>query len=527
MKIKGMAAALLCLLACVWPASGGHPDEALQLLVARYLAASSVDADARLKEIYKTQPDIEKLYDAVARGPEYSDAYKTALDWNAEQGFWYKRILCRDGIERYVSFLLPEKYDPATRAPVLIYLYPTFRLGSGLHVKASWGGWQEWAREEGAILMALSQNDAQWIDDAGARALLEGFEFAKHHFNVDENRVFVTGASEGGSGCFLLAQAAPTAFAGLLPLGGSPVELEARAAGHFPGNYRNARLFATNGPGDRFTPSTDLNMYREALLKNAPASQWRVADRLGEAQEPPAALRAEMAAFMKTAVRDPLPKRIDWECGPNLEWPEAYWLRVLRLHSNAGGGELPPLAAPVMSPRLGINVEPVDGGGLRIRNVVEGGAADAAGLHRDDIMLDIDGQAMNTVQDLISLLESQEDMERRVEVNFRSTSGVFSAQVTLKRRATFVRPEGCARVVAEADGNRIAIQSNGVATLRLCLSPDMFDLSQPVVVTVNGAERFAEIVHPDPDFLLRDARARRDRSLRYAAAITVTIPESK
>lgn len=527
MKFRGMAAALVCLLAWVWMVRGGNPDEPVYDLVARYLAASSVDADACLKNIYASHPQIQKLYDAVKRGPEYDDSYKTNLDWNAEQGFWYKRILCKDGIERYVSFLLPANYDPPARAPMLIYLYPTFRLGSGLHVKASWGGWQEWAQAEGAILMALSQNDAQWIDDAGARALLEGIEFSRLHFNIDENRVFVTGASEGGSGCFLLAQAAPTPFAGLLPLGGSPAELETRASGHFPGNYNNSRLFAINGQGDRFTPSPDLNVYRETLLKNAPASQWRIVDNLGEAPEPPAAVRAEMAAFMKTAVRDPLPGRIDWECGPNLEWPEAFWLRVLRLNPKAGRGELPAPAAPVLSPRFGINVEPVDGGGLRIRNVVEGGAADAAGLHRDDILLDIDGREMNTLQDLITLLESQEEMERKVEVNFRSASGLFSTQVTLKRRATFARPAGSARVIAEAAGNRIEIHSVGVATLRLCISPDMFTLSQPVVVVVNGEERFAEIVHPDPDFLLRDARARRDRSTPYAAAVTIPIPDSK
>ncbi len=73
-------------------------------------------------------------------------------------------------------------------------------------------------------------------------------------------------------------------------------------------------------------------------------------------------------------------------------------------------------------------------------------------------------------------------------------------------------------------GNRIAIQCSGVRALTLLLSPEVLDLDQPIVVTVNGVERHNAVVPRNLDCLLRWAASDDDPSQLYAAELKLDIP---
>lgn len=73
-------------------------------------------------------------------------------------------------------------------------------------------------------------------------------------------------------------------------------------------------------------------------------------------------------------------------------------------------------------------------------------------------------------------------------------------------------------------GNRISVQASGVRALTLLLSPEVFDLDQPILVTINGVERFAAVVPRSLDCLLRWAAADDDPSQLFAAELKLEIP---
>ena len=69
----------------------------------------------------------------------------------------------------------------------------------------------------------------------------------------------------------------------------------------------------------------------------------------------------------------------------------------------AGGLQLRVEASPEAAPSLGVVVQP-ENRGMRIRSIVPGGAADRAGLSRDDLLIDIDDQSLAT-EDLATRLK--------------------------------------------------------------------------------------------------------------------------
>jgi dienelactone hydrolase len=84
------------------------------------------------------------------------------------------------------------------------------------------------------------------------------------------------------------------------------------------------------------------------------------------------------------------------------------------------------------------------------------------------------------------------------------------------------KPSG--RVDAVRTGNAVELKTRGVRELTLLLSPDVFDFSAPVVVTVNGRRVHRAAVPKDVAALLRWAARDNDRTMLYGAELHITVP---
>lgn len=82
-------------------------------------------------------------------------------------------------------------------------------------------------------------------------------------------------------------------------------------------------------------------------------------------------------------------------------------------------------------------------------------------------------------------------------------------------------PSGRLRVVR--DGNRVEVETEGVRAYRLLISPDEFDLAEPIEVLTNGKRSFRERVTPDLEVLRRWNAIDLDRSMLFAAEILVAL----
>ena len=79
------------------------------------------------------------------------------------------------------------------------------------------------------------------------------------------------------------------------------------------------------------------------------------------------------------------------------------------------------------------------------------------------------------------------------------------------------------RVDLVRTGNNVDAVSRGVAEFTLLISPDAFDLSAPIKVTANGKTVFDGQVQPSTATLLKWAARDNDRTMLYAAEISVKL----
>jgi hypothetical protein len=87
----------------------------------------------------------------------------------------------------------------------------------------------------------------------------------------------------------------------------------------------------------------------------------------------------------------------------------------------------------------------------------------------------------------------------------------------------FGRPKPSGRVDLVRSGNTVQATTKGVTAFTLLLSPDKFDLNQPVIVTANGREVFRTRVQPSIETLLKWAARDNDRTMLFAAEIKIKL----
>jgi hypothetical protein len=88
----------------------------------------------------------------------------------------------------------------------------------------------------------------------------------------------------------------------------------------------------------------------------------------------------------------------------------------------------------------------------------------------------------------------------------------------------FARTWPSGRVDVRRSGNVFEARSRGVAAFTLLLSPEVVDLSKPIVVRVNGQEAFSGVVREDLLSLLEWAATDADRTLLYTAELPIRVP---
>jgi len=102
--------------------------------------------------------------------------------------------------------------------------------------------------------------------------------------------------------------------------------------------------------------------------------------------------------------------------------------------------------------------------------------------------------------------------------------GDGSSDYSLADAGFFRHEQRSGRVDVEYTDNNFIATTRGVRQFTLLLSPDMVDFTRPVIVTVNGEERFRSVVKKNVAILTKWAARDNDRTMLYGAEVTVAIP---
>jgi dienelactone hydrolase len=496
-------------------------DDDTGLLVGKILAATEPADQKRLVEaLVAGKPDPREVARLFALGRAYAADVPT--------GWLERTVTGSDGKERDYLLFVPEGYTPEKRYPFLVDMHggvsrtPPLDHAGLEQMKFFWA---EHAAEKGCILaIPAGEKGAEWWTEIGSRNVLSVLAETRRLYNVDESRVFATGFSDGGSGSFYLALAAPTPFAGVIPLNGHVAVAQAGGLEVHLRGFANVPIYAVNTTGDQLYPSAGMKPIIDAMRELGASVTWREIPDFGHDPSYLPVERPAIAAWMAEQRRDPHPKTVAWEGAGG---GRVRWLRVTAVGGRKGA-EFPDVN-PKLPPgrvRIGITIDQAfEGPGVMVSEVQEGMPAATLGIEQGDILVGFDGKDVGDITDLQGMLRAKtfgDGFKLRLQ----------RGAETIEKEGKFPdgRPEEAFRrgkpfgtIRAEAKDNVVDVRADGIAAFELYLGEPLFDLGKPVVVKVNGATVHSGIVPLDVKFLAEEAAADDDRTMVYLGKLLITV----
>jgi poly(3-hydroxybutyrate) depolymerase len=312
---------------------------AVALLAAAVVpSAASKDVDAAFQAFWnaRSPQDAAKLVrDIVATGVTFDDALtrlKAGRSYaaNVPKGVVKASYKAR-GREFLYSVNVPDSYDPTKPYQVRFQLHggvsrPSNQLRGNGAIGALAGAEQIYILPSGWV-------DAEWWTDVQLDNLRTILDTVKRTYNVDENRVVLSGVSDGGTGAYYVAMHDTTPFASFLPLNGFIMVLDSvdGAGDDFPNNLRNKPMFAVNGGMDPLYPTRIVTPYVERLKQGGVQLVYQPQPNAGHNTAWWPEVKDSFEAFVRSHPRAALPGTLTWETGGAAYDNRAHWLVINKL----------------------------------------------------------------------------------------------------------------------------------------------------------------------------------------------------
>lgn len=324
--LTGLLSLLLC--QCLASAQGQAQldGSGSQALVTAFWRAQSTDELALAAErLQAAAGDVDTLYAWLQQGPDYSN--------DVERGQLERVRIAPDGTRFPYVILVPETYDAGTPIPL------EFNLHGGVNRQKTPEGGTWWRNgydnlkdPARIVVLPAGWNEAFWWFDNQAENLPAILDSLKREYNIDENRVTLSGVSDGGTGTYFFAFHQPTPWAAFLPFIGSPGVLS-NPSGRvswelFYANLRGKPLYIVNGENDRLYPASRVQRYIDLMVEADVEHVWRVIE---DGEHNTVWLpfeKEEIEAFRQENPRDPLPDTLSWRSNRVDAYNRNHWIRI-------------------------------------------------------------------------------------------------------------------------------------------------------------------------------------------------------
>lgn len=489
-----------------------------------YWAATSVaEAVAAAPAVVQSGVDFDTALARLKKGRPY--------DTNAPRGV--SRLSRTQGATPFPFTLdVPATYDPAKRYQVRVQLHG----GVGRPDAAARGDGSIGALAGAEQIYVLPQAwaAAEWWTPAQDDNVAAILDLVKRRYNVDENRVALSGVSDGGTAAFYVAMRDTTPYASFLPLNGFIMVLRNRdlgiAGALFPHNLTNKPFFIVNGGQDRLYPAARVEPYLTQFKAGGLTMVYQPQPEAGHNTAWWPTVKDDFERFVAEHPRQPHPPRLTWQTDSTTARNRAHWLVIDRLTTPRPGDELPDLNNFVagQEPNFGVRAN-----GMRVTTVLTGSNAQAFGLQPGDLVVAINGRTLPEALELTDFLGIYQpgealhfEVERGPTRQTVDLKGTYQPALMPKVTPLFPSPRAAGRVDLVREGNTVRATTRGVAAFTLLLSPDVFDFSRPITVVADGKTVFSGLVTTSVETLVTWAAKDNDRTMLYGAALPVTLTPS-
>ena len=296
-----------------------------QLVTDFWRATTSTDRETSADALIAAAPDVQALYEWLQKGPRFDESVPV--------GELAQERFSEDGTRFPFAFLIPESYDAAQSYPVEFMLHGGVGRSEWETGETLWRrGYNSLKKEDRILVVPAAWKDAYWWQSMQADNLAALLNLLKQNYNVDENRVSLTGVSDGGTGAYFFAFKQPTQWASFLPYIGHPGVLRNANSG---GGYRlffenllNKPLYIVNGEVDRLYPAESVQPFIKLLAETGVSHTFKIIKDGGHninwlPEEAPL-----IEAFKAENPRDPFPDHLEWVADRTDRYNRNHWLVV-------------------------------------------------------------------------------------------------------------------------------------------------------------------------------------------------------
>ena len=299
------------------------------------------DLKAQEKEFYAVdKAPLNKTEDGKAL---YSEMKKKA-GYLPKQHKNYSLTLVINDTARTAFFVhLPPNYNPAKRYPLLFFLHGAVRNNLLIdYLPAAWVLY-DWNRyytkyaELNDVILVFPQGSKEfnWMtSDKGFFMVPKILTLIKKAINVDDNKVFISGHSNGATGSFSYLMKQPTPFAGFYGFNTQP---KVFTGGTFVENIKNRSFINFSTDKDYYYPPNANDDFTKLMNSiNADYKEYRYngfPHWFPEFDESEPAYKILFADLLQRQ-RNPFPKEISWEFDDN-RYGNIDWLTNMQLDTLA------------------------------------------------------------------------------------------------------------------------------------------------------------------------------------------------
>ena len=299
-----------------------------KLVTAFWSASTEADIESSKRQLIALAPDIETLYKWLDAGPAFAQDVALGQQESARIDI--------DGTRYPFVYLIPETYD-ATRS------YPVeFMLHGGVS-RPEWEPGGEWWRrgydslkkEDRIVVVPAAWNAAFWWSENQADNLPSILRELKQTYNIDDNRVTLSGVSDGGTGAYFFAFKQSTEWAAFLPYIGHPGVLRNPQSG--PGyklffeNLMSRPLYIVNGENDPLYPVSSVEPFINILQEANVDHVFRAIEDGGHNTNWLPDEQPMIELFKLDNPRDPFPTELRWVTDRSDRYNRNLWMRIEEL----------------------------------------------------------------------------------------------------------------------------------------------------------------------------------------------------
>lgn len=320
LRFLGLAAALSLALPL---AAAEDPTRAL--VDAFWFAETEAEAESAGESLLTTAGGVEALYRRLRIGPEFSAAVPVGVQR-------FERT-ASDGRTFPYVVLIPESYESARPYPVEFMLHGGVGRERPQPGDLLWrGGYDGLKREDRIVVVPAAWREAYWWQPAQAENVKAILRSLKQSYNVDDDRVSMTGVSDGGTGAYFFAFKQPTHWASYFAYIGHPGVLRnAQSGGGYQLYFENlfgAALYIVNGTNDRLYPAATMEPFIEVLDQAGIEHVFRSIEGGGHDTRWLPQERQQIEAFRVANVRDPHPETVQWVTDRTDRFNRNHWIRI-------------------------------------------------------------------------------------------------------------------------------------------------------------------------------------------------------